>query len=180
MLRIFNARIGLVWMICGVCAASGDDRILFSEDFKTPIEGRWKEVRFHEPTDYRIVTDRSNACLMAFARGGCSALATKVDIPARDGITCSWRWKIQSCPKDGTDDRIDGFDHAARVLVAFDTWIGPPRTINYVWANRAQTNSTFTHPFSSRTKFIAVESGNTNAGRWVIERRDIRKDWELP
>jgi hypothetical protein len=77
------------------------------------------------------------------------------------------------------DDRISGFDHSARVFVAFDTWIGTPRTINYVWGNHAQTNSTFDHPLSSRTKFIVIETGNGKAGQWLNERRDVRSDWNL-
>ena len=116
---------------------------------------------------------------MAFAQGGCSALATKVDLAPRAGITCSWNWKIDHCPKGASDDKLATFDHAARVFIAFDTWIGPPRTINYVWANQAQTNATFDHPSSSRARFIVLESGNGQAGRWLAEQRDVQKDWNL-
>ena len=70
------------------------------------------------------------------------------------------------------------FDHTARIFVAFDTFIGPPRTINYVWANQMGTNSVFDHPSSSRSKFIVVESGNEKAGQWLMEQRDLKKDWQ--
>jgi hypothetical protein len=64
------------------------------------------------------------------------------------------------------------------VFVAFDTFLGPPRTIQYVWANHAKVDSTFDHPSSSRAKFIVVESGNEKAGQWLIESRDLRNDYE--
>jgi hypothetical protein len=160
-------------------AAGAETRILFDEDFQRPLGDRWRQIKFHEPTDYRIVTEGSTASLMAFARGGCSALATSVEVAPGAGITCSWRWRIDRCPKNGSDDKIATFDHAARVFIAFDTWLGPPRTINYVWANQARTNSTFEHPFSSRTKFIVVQTGNDRAGQWLAERRDVQKDWNL-
>jgi hypothetical protein len=64
------------------------------------------------------------------------------------------------------------------VFVAFDTFLGPPRTIQYVWANKVKVNSTFDHPSSSRAKFIVMESGNEKAGQWLIESRDLRKDYE--
>lgn len=172
-----SARLLFLWLLCSLPTDAAENKILFIEDFRRPLADRWKQIQFHEPTDYRIVTDGPNASLMAFANGGCSALATRVEIPPRSGIVCSWRWRIDRCPKDGSDDKIATFDHAARVFVAFDTWFGTPRTINYVWANRAQTNSTFDHPFSSRTKFIVVQSGNDNAGQWLAERRDVQKDW---
>ena len=60
-----------------------------------------------------------------------------------------------------------------------DTFIGPPRTINYVWADQMKTNSTFDHPSSSRSKFIVVENGNEKSGQWLMEQRDLKKDWEM-
>jgi len=163
----------------GASAVRGQDDVLFSEDFTKPLGDRWKQIRFHDPTEYFIVTDGSNACVHAFAQGGCSALATRVNLECPRAVTLSWRWKIDRCPPNGADDRLSAFDHSAKVFVAFDSWIGPPRTINYVWANRAPTNSVFEHPLSSRTRFISVECGNANAGRWLMEKRDVRKDWAL-
>jgi hypothetical protein len=166
------------WLIvCCVPAAGAQDNILFREDFHQPLGERWRQIKFHDLTDYHVITENSNTCLMASARGGCSAFATKVDLASCSNMVCSWNWKIDHCPRGGCDDRISGFDHAARVFIAFDTWFGVPRTINYVWANQAQINAIFEHPFSSRTKFIVVESGNTNAGRWLFERRNVQEDW---
>jgi hypothetical protein len=93
-------------------------------------------------------------------------------------MTIRWRWKISSCPTNGSEDKLATFDHTARIFVVFDTFIGAPRTINYVWANQVKTNSTFDHPSSSRSKFVVIESGNEKADRWLIEQRDLRKDWE--
>jgi hypothetical protein len=166
-------------LLCRLPAGCAENNILFSEDFGKPLVERWHQIKFHDPTRYQTVLEGSNACLMAFASGGCSALATKVDIPPRPGITCSWDWKIDHCPKGASDDKIATFDHAARVFIAFDSWFGPPRTINYVWANQAQTNSTFDHPISSRTKFIVMKTGNEKAGQWMVEWRDVQKDWDL-
>lgn len=179
MLRPLGILVGCLALVAAsqLQPALAQGKVLFSENFQKPLGERWKPIRFHEPTDYRIVTESSNACLRAFAQGGCSALATRADVPAGADVTCSWRWKIDHCPKGGTDDRLAAFDHAARVFIVFDTFIGPPRTINYVWANNAPTNTTFNHPLSGRTKFIVIETGDTYAGAWLAERRNIRSDW---
>lgn len=163
-------------MFCSVLARGA---ILFKEDFETPLGERWKRVKFGELTDYHIVTENSNACLMASAKATASALATKVNIQPKSEMTVRWRWKISSCPAGGSETALAKFDHTARIFVAFDTFIGPPRTINYVWANEAKTNSTFEHPNSSRSRFIAVESGNEKAGQWLTETRDLKKDWQM-
>lgn len=152
--------------------------VLFNEDFEKPLGDRWKQVKFGELTDYRIVTESSNACLRASANVTASAFATKLDIKPASTMTIHWRWKISSCPANGSEDKLATFDHTARIFVAFDTFIGPPRTINYVWANNAKTNSTFDHPSSARSKFIVLASGSEKAGQWLLEQRDLKKDWQ--
>lgn len=159
-------------------AIAAERTILFNEDFEKPLGERWKQVKFGEPTDYRIVTENSNACLKATANSTASAFATKLEVQPAAGTTIHWRWKISSCPTNGSEDKLATFDHTARIFVAFDTFIGPPRTVNYVWANRMETNSVFDHPSSSRSKFIVLESGNGRAGQWVTEERDLAKDWQ--
>lgn len=167
------------WMLAQTARCS-DSRPLFGEDFSKTITERWKPLPFDfdPPTDYRVIIENSNACLRGFARGDASALAVKLDLASSNATTFSWRWKISGCPTNGSDDKTKTFDHAGRVFVAFDTFIGPPYSINYVWANVAPTNATFNHPISSRSRFIVVESGNTRAGEWLAEKRDLQQDWQ--
>lgn len=176
MLKILVGYLFAVLFLAPVIAA--ERTILFSEDFEKPLGERWKQVKFGELTDYRIVTENSNACLKATANSTSSAFATKIEVQPAATMTIRWRWKISSCPTNGSEDKLATFDHTARIFVAFDTFIGPPRTINYVWANRMETNSVFDHPSSSRSKFIVLESGNERAGQWISEERDLAKDWQ--
>lgn len=152
--------------------------VLFQEDFEKPLGERWKQVKFGEVTDYQIIHENSNGCLQAAAKGTASAFATKVEILPAAEMMIHWRWKISGCPTNGSEDKLATFDHTARVFVAFDTFIGPPKTINYVWANQLKTNSVFDHPSSSRSKFMVLESGNGKAGEWLVEQRDLKKDWQ--
>jgi hypothetical protein len=168
------------WFIAAMLSpALAHGAILFNEDFEKPLGERWKQVKFSELTDYKIVSENSNACLRASANTTASAFATKVNIQTASVMAIHWRWKISSCPTNGSEDKLATFDHTARIFVAFDTFIGPPRTINYVWANQMKTNSTFDHPSSSRSKFIVVESGNEKVGQWLLEQRDLKKDWQM-
>jgi hypothetical protein len=89
-----------------------------------------------------------------------------------------WRWRIAAVAANGSDSELGRFDHAARVFVAFDTFIGPPRTLNYLWADAATPGSLLKHPLTSRAKLFVVESGNDKAGRWIGEERDVTADWE--
>jgi hypothetical protein len=156
---------------------AGQTNVLFREDFESPLGQRWQQVKFDDLTDYRVVTEHSNKCVVGRANGTASAFATKLEIAPAPQMTLAWRWKIDRCPTNGTDDRARTFDHSGRIFVAFDTFIGPPRAINYVWANTAQTNAVFDHPISARAKFIVIRTGNADADRWLSESRDLTKDW---
>jgi len=169
---------GLLLAVLLVTSLFGAEHtILFSEDFEKPLGNRWQQVKFGDPTDYRIVSENSNVVLKAMADSTSSAFAAKLEVPPTVQATIRWRWKISSCPTNGSDDKLATFDHTARIFVAFDTLLGPPRTVNYVWANQLQTNSVFDHPSSSRSKFIVLESGNGRAGQWVTEERNLAADW---
>ena len=65
-----------------------------------------------------------------------------------------------------------------RVFVAFDTTLGPPRTLNYFWANVEPPGTVLEHPRSSRAQIFVLESGNARAGQWIEEQRDISADWK--
>jgi hypothetical protein len=177
-IRRISAGCFLFILISLAIARAAGPEILFKEDFEKPLGDRWKQVKFGELTDYKVAVENSNSCLKAFANGSASAFATKVDIKPASSMTIRWRWKISSCPTNASDDKLATFDHTARVFVAFDTFLGSPRTIQYVWANQAKVNSAFDHPSSSRAKFIVMESGNEKVGQWLVESRDLRKDYE--
>ena len=79
---------------------------------------------------------------------------------------------------NGSERDLKKFDHAARVFVAFDTFIGPPRTLNYLWANVEPMGTVLEHPKSNRAQIFVVESGNPKAGQWITEERDVGADWQ--
>ncbi len=152
---------------------------LFKENFESGIGARWKKVEFTGETQHTIRKDGRNSFLEARAASSASGLAVKLDPIIADGTRLRWRWKIDRVPAGGSDSDIKKFDHTARLFVAFKTFIGPPRSINYVWANEVPPGKTFHHPSSGRSRFLVLESGNARAGEWITEERDLAADWKL-
>jgi hypothetical protein len=158
--------------------ASSGEQIFFQENFENGLDSGWKKVEFEGETSHRILKEGSNAVLNASAQSSASGLAIKLNRVRPQSAILSWRWKIDRIPEGGSDDKIQTFDHTARVFVAFKTLVGPPRTINYVWANELVPGRTFHHPNSGRSRFIVLQSGNSGAGKWIAEKRDIAADWK--
>ncbi len=153
------------------------NKILFAENFQNSLEGRWRQLKFGASTDYVIVGTATNTFLQATANKSCSALMTEVKIEPKNRIIARWCWKIDHVPTNSTDHIARSFDHTARVIIAFDTLIGPPRTVNYLWANQEKIGAILPHPLSSRAQMLVLESGNERAGQWIAEERDVTADW---
>lgn len=132
---------------------------------------------FKTPTEYQIIHGETNSCLRGVAKKTCSAFSVKLDIAPPPHLKLRWHWKIEGVAPRGSERDLKRFDHAARVFIAFDTFIGPPRTINYMWASEEKAGTALEHPKSGRAQIIVLQSGNTHAKEWITEERDVTADW---
>ena len=159
-------------------SAAPTNQVLFAAHFENGLAGRWQQVKFGVPTDYAVTNEGTNFFLRATASNSCSALMTKLNCKPPAHLFLRWRWKIDHTPTNATDRTLSNYDHAARVLIAFDTLIGPPRSINYLWANTEKIGTAMSHPLMSRAQMLVLETGNARAGEWITEERDVTADWQ--
>jgi len=168
----------LLFLALAVEPASAD-KVLFASDFSHGLAQGWQNVAFFKKlTDYEVRREGTNFYLLGVADKGCSALSLKLNLVPPHQLKLRWRWRIDSVVTNGSERELAKFDHAARVFVAFDTFIGPPRTLNYLWANVEPAGTILDHPKSSRAQLIVLESGNGKAGQWIAEERDVTADWQ--
>ncbi len=155
------------------------EQILFAENFSAGRVSGWENVAFFKKlTDYTVVPDGTNFILRGTADHSCSAFSRKLNFAPPARLTLRWRWKIDGVNTNGSERELKKFDHAARVFVGFDTFIGPPRTLNYLWANVEPAGTVLAHPKSGRAQLFILESGGAQAGQWLAEERDVTADWK--
>jgi hypothetical protein len=173
-------RLLLIWAVLSLALTGGRaaETVRFAPDFSHGVPVGWQNVAFFsKKTDYTVRLEGTNAYLHAVAVNGCSALSVKLALAPGSKLKLRWRWRIAGVNTNGSERELATFDHAARLFVAFDTFIGPPRTLNYVWANVEPPGTLLPHPKSGRTQMFVLESGNARAGEWVTEERDVTADW---
>ncbi len=156
------------------------EQVVFALDFSRGLSNRWTNVSLYKSrTVYSVASEGTNFFVHAAVDNSCSALTAKLNLaPSAKKLKLRWRWRIAGVATNGSDITLKKFDHAARVFVAFDTLIGPPRTLNYFWANQEPVGLLLAHPLTSRAKNFIVESGNEKAGQWIAEERDVTADWK--
>ena len=49
-------------------------------------------------------------------------------------------------------------------------------SVNYVWASRHPAGSTWSSPFTTRVRLMAMDSGLTGLNAWVSHKRNVRND----
>ncbi|HZI33285.1 MAG TPA: DUF3047 domain-containing protein, partial [Candidatus Binatia bacterium] len=172
-------RVPLVLLLMMAAGHALAEKVLFSENFSRGISAGWKNVAFFKKkTEYSVVHDGTNDFLRGVADHACSALSTKLNLAPPAKLILRWRWKIDGVNTNGSERDLKKFDHAARVFVAFDTFIGPPRSLNYVWGDVEKPGTLLPHPGSGRAQIFVIESGNASSGCWVTEQRDVAADWQ--
>jgi hypothetical protein len=175
MKRIFLAALLAALVSTGKAA----EKILFAADFAPGLSNGWANVAFFKKlTSYQVVAAGTNFFLHGVADNSCSALSMKLNLAPPGKLKLRWRWRIEEVNTNGSERDLKKFDHAARVFVAFDTFIGPPRTLNYMWADVEPVGTVLEHPKSGRAQIFVLESGNAKAGRWLTEERDVALDWK--
>lgn len=159
--------------------AAAAEKVLFASDFSRGISNGWENVAFFKtPTAYAVVREGTNSFVRGTATKTCSGLTMKLNLAPPEKLKLRWRWRVAGVNTNGSERDIKKFDHAARVFVAFDTFIGPPRTLNYMWGNVEPAGAVLEHPKSSRAQIFVLESGAAKAGQWLKAERDVTADWK--
>lgn len=150
-------------------------------------------------TDYSLTKDdNGDKVIKAVADKSVSGLIYEVDIDPKKYQTIEWRWKIDSVLAKGDLREKDGDDYPARIYVTFDydkknlsfgdrikygavkvftSYRIPLRSINYIWANKADQGTIADNPYTDWVKMIAVQSGNKKGGMWLSESRNVYQDY---
>lgn len=160
----------------------------------------WRVIRFDEripPTQYRVITWDGVAGVEAQANASMALLARPLTIDLQRTPVLCWRWRIDAPLKTADMATKAGDDYAARVYIAFrlptDAMDFPTRAklrvarslydekapdaaLNYVWDNRYPVGMRRPNAYTDRTQMIVLRSGAAEAGRWVMERRDVLAD----
>ncbi len=155
------------------------------EEKPSPVKG-WQMVSYFTvpPTQY---SRAGKGIIKAESLGSRSSLFKDVKEKEKSFPILSWGWKVSNVVRSAIETKKDRFDAAARVMVVFGEkrgfgifGIGEPAglKIEYIWANRLSKGRVFDHPGEKNCKVFVLESGESKAGEWVYERRNIHKDFK--
>lgn len=148
--------------------------------FTTRDSSGWAEKSFKGHTSYRFVKDPeiNKIVMQAETRNEASGRFKNIKIDLTRTPFLNWSWKIEK-PYAGVDENSKaGDDFPVRVYVVVERgFLGlSTKALNYVWAGENPVGASWPNPFTSQARMLAVNSGTSDAGKWVAHKRNVRDD----
>ncbi|MDD5301902.1 MAG: DUF3047 domain-containing protein [Elusimicrobia bacterium] len=159
----------------------------------------WEPLSFPKvPAHTTYEWSASSSAIHAVAAKSASGLIFRHRGPVAQAPILRWRWKVAGTILKGDEREKAGDDYAARVYITFKyepSRVGlatrlkygaikalrgeypPHNAITYIWANKLAAGEDAPSPYTKRVMMVAVRSGNSGAGEWRSEERDVLADY---
>jgi hypothetical protein len=148
------------------------------DDYQGGLSPKWEEKSFKGTTLYQVTREDNQWCIKATSNSSASGLYYKISYDTKKYPILTWRWKVDHVLSNGNALKKEGDDYAARIYVVFPSILfWKTRAINYIWANKLPRGTSVANPYASNAIMIAVESGSTDTGKWLDERRNVFEDF---
>lgn len=172
-----RAALFLVIMLCA-CLTGAAERVNVGAFSTGDLDG-WTAKIFAGETEYTIVENQGRSVLRAVSRGSASGMFKHIQIDLTKTPYLHWSWEVENTLGSLNETTKAGDDYPARVYVIAPGGIffWQTRAVNYVWASRQPQGAMWPNAFSANNGMIAVRSGDSQLGRWIAERRNVREDF---
>ncbi len=150
----------------------------------------------HKRTTYDLVESDQGTVVRARSEGAISTLTTDCQINLEAHPILEWRWKVDQLAETANVRKNPQNDVTAALIVGFDYneltliqrlkhftlriagyHINPHRMLIYFWGNGVPRGDVSTNVHASWFRQVAVRSGSTHVGEWVLERRNVLEDY---
>lgn len=165
-----------------------------------PSLAPWQEVRLksvQRANTFKFVAWDGAQAVEVNSQASMSLLARPLTVDLNATPMLCWRWRVAASLSQADMRQRAGDDYAARVYVSFrlppaSLGLGlraqlalaravwgpelPDAALNYVWDNRQPIGTTRPNAYTDRAQMVVLRSGDADAGPWVSERVDVRRD----
>src|SRR5262245_4469426 len=180
-----RALVALTMLGLASAAASEPSRVLV-EDWSGHRAGHagipegWKGQTWGSPRyDFAVIADGPGQVLRLRSRGDNSIISKEIRVDVRRFPLLVWRWKVTTLPAGGDSRRKESDDQAAQLYVTFPRFPATLRSriIGYVWDTQAPVGTVVRSEAGRPAVYVVVRSGDADAGRFIVETRDVARDY---
>lgn len=139
---------------------------------------QWQPQVFKKKTQYEKLLLDGYPILKAVSHGAASGLVRKIKVDLTKTPYLHWRWRVDNVLQNIDEKTKSGDDYPARiyVIVSGGWFFWQTRALNYVWSSNQPIGNTWPNAFTGNAVMLAVRSGNSQAGEWQNESRNVLRD----
>ena len=168
-------------------------------DGKPPAPWRFASLPNKTPTEFSITALQGQQVLRVATHDSYGNLIYPLRVPASPAMSLRWRWRVDQLVTKADIRQRSGDDAALKLCISFDydksllSWSErtklrlaavntgeaiPAQTLCYLWDNKQPTGSVLNNAFTSRMRYIVLQSGSEHLGQWMSEQRDLAADYQ--
>jgi hypothetical protein len=160
-----------------LCA--GEETVILGKG-KTQALEEWDKPVFFGTGSWSVVDDAEDRVIKLRTESSSFALEKSITVDLRQTPCLEWEWKATVLPTGGDFTSPEADDQAAQLLVVFPKALFERRkVISYIWDPTAPkgTIAAAAGPIYLNVKAIVVESGYSQVGKWLTQKRNVIEDF---
>jgi DUF3047 family protein len=167
-----------VLSIESLCAG---EEVIVLDAHKTDTLLDWDKRFLSEGSSWQVVDDSGERVIKFRSESSSLSLEKRIVVDLRQTPYLEWVWKVTVLPKGGDFTATLTDDQAGQLLVTFPkTLLERRKVITYLWDSTVPkgTMADAPGPLFLNIKAIVVESGDSQLGKWVHEKRNLLEDFQ--
>lgn len=148
-------------------------------EFAPEAVASWRPHGFKGFTEYAVTEKDGRIAVAGRCDGTASGLFLERPVDLTQTPILEWHWRVDAPSGHGAPETArSGDDFAARLYVVRDGGVLRWRTraVNYVWSREQPRGADWPNPFAAQAHMVALRNAG-DAGRWHVERRNVREDF---
>ena len=169
----------LIWVGGEGSICSGEEVIILDKA-KTEALAEWDKPVLFGSGSWKVVDDAGDQVIKLRTESSSFALEKSITVDLKRTPYLEWEWKVTVLPTGGNFASPEADDQAAQLLVVFPkTFFERRKVITYIWDPTAPkgTIAAGAGPIYLNVKAIVVESGYSQLGKWLTEKRNVVEDF---
>jgi hypothetical protein len=140
----------------------------------------WNKRTLSSGATWQVVDDAGDRIVKLRSESSSVSLEKWIVVDLRQTPWIEWEWKVTALPKGGHFAAPGSDDQAGQLLVTFPKALLERRkVITYLWDSSALkgTMADAPGPFFLHVRAVVVESGDSQLGQWMLEKRNLLEDF---
>jgi hypothetical protein len=156
------------------------EEVIVLDKHKTTALAEWDKPVLFGKGHWEVVDDSGEQVIKLRTESSSFALEKSIVVDLSKTPYLEWKWKVTVLPTGGNFESPEADDQAAQLLVVFPKALFERRkVISYIWDPTALKGAIApgAGPIYLNVKAIVVESGHSQLGKWLLEKRNVVEDF---